>query len=99
MRPFKFFFSIALGVIIFLFLARFIIAALFIAAVLSVLFYVARRLRYFFYNLSWRDEDYEQPMDWSYSQRALPPQSQEWYFEQFADPREYTRIERTIEIQ
>ena len=99
MRPFKLFFSISLGVIIFFFLARFVVAALFFAAILSVLFYVGRRLRHFFHNLSWQDEDQDQPMDWRYSQYALPSQKKEWYFEQFSDPRDFSKIERTIEIQ
>lgn len=101
MRPFKFFFSISLGVIIFFFLARFIVTALFIAAILSILFYVGRRLKYFFHNLSWQDEDidpYKTP-NWRYSKFALPAENREWYFDQVHEPGEFNEHYRTIEIQ
>ncbi len=53
MRPFKFFFALSLGVIVFLFLARLVVFALIIAALLSVLFFVGRKIKHFFYRLDW----------------------------------------------
>jgi hypothetical protein len=101
MRPFKFFFSISLGVIVFFFLARFIVAALFIAAILSLLFYVGRRLSYFFRDLSWQDDatHNDRSYNWRYSKFALPAENREWYFDQVYEPGEFKENYRTIEIQ
>ena len=57
-RPFKFFFAFSLGVILFLFFARFIIMALIGAAILSGIFFIARRIKYFFRRLRWEEEGY-----------------------------------------
>ena len=48
MKSFKFFFALSLGVVLFLFLARFIIVALVISAVLSGGFFIARKLKHLF---------------------------------------------------
>lgn len=53
MRPFKFFFAFSLGIIIFLFFARFLILAALAAAVLSFIFFVFRKIRYFFHHMTW----------------------------------------------
>lgn len=53
MKPFKFFFGLAIGVIVFLFLARVLFTAVIIAAVLSLIYYVARGAMNFFRRLDW----------------------------------------------
>ena len=58
MRPFQFFFPLALGLILFLFTARFIIMALLIAAAMSIVFHIGRRLKYVFYQRPWRGDNY-----------------------------------------
>ena len=58
MRPFRFFFGVSLAVIMFFFLARFVVIALMAAAVLSVIFHVSRKIKNFFLNLSWEEDDH-----------------------------------------
>lgn len=53
MKPFKFFFALSLGIILFFFVARFVIVALVLAAVLSGVFFLIQRARYFFSGLGW----------------------------------------------
>lgn len=48
MRPFKFFFALSLGLILFGFLARFVIVALVMAAAFSLLFFLGRKIKNFF---------------------------------------------------
>jgi len=57
MRPFKFFFAISLGLILFSFLARFVIVAFLLAAAFSLVFFVGRIIKNFFQDLSWENED------------------------------------------
>lgn len=57
MKPFRFFFGVSLAIILFFFLARFVILALIFAAVLSVVFHLSRKLTNFFRNLSWEEND------------------------------------------
>ncbi len=47
MRPFKMFFGITVGIILFLFVARIVFVAFIVAAVMSVIYAVYRRLRDF----------------------------------------------------
>ena len=56
MRPFKFFFAISLAFILFGFLARFIIVALVMAAAFSLVFFLGRKIKNFFRDLSWEHE-------------------------------------------
>ena len=58
MRPFKFFFAFSLGILIFLFFARFLIFAAIAAAVLSFIFFVFRKIRYFFHGMTWEESGY-----------------------------------------
>ena len=53
MKPFKFFFGLAVGVIVFLFLARVLFTAVIIAAVLSFMYYLVRGAVNFFRRLNW----------------------------------------------
>ncbi len=53
MKPFQFFFALSLGIILFFFVARFVIVALVLAAVLSGVFFLIQRARYFFSGLGW----------------------------------------------
>ncbi|MBX2873552.1 MAG: hypothetical protein KTR30_15670 [Saprospiraceae bacterium] len=57
MRPFRFFFVLALGFMLFFFVARFLIVALIAAAVMSTVFFIARRIKGFFQRMDW-DEGY-----------------------------------------
>jgi hypothetical protein len=57
MRPFKFFFALSLGLILFGFLARFVLVALAMAAAFSLLFFLGRKIKNFFRELSWEQED------------------------------------------
>ena len=57
MRPFRFFFMLALGFMLLFFVARFVVVALVVAAVMSTLFFIARRIKGFFSRMDW-DEGY-----------------------------------------
>ncbi len=56
MRPFKFFFAISLGLVLFTFLTRFVLVALLLAAAFSLIFFVGRKIKNFFQRLSWENE-------------------------------------------
>lgn len=71
MRPFKFFFAFSLGLIIFLFFARFLILAAIAAAVLSFVFFVFRKIRYFFHHMTWEERGYDYRNRYQY-RNALP---------------------------
>lgn len=47
MRPFRMFFGLAIGIILFLFLARVLLFAFIIAAVMSIIYAIFRRLKDF----------------------------------------------------
>ena len=53
MRPFRFFFALSMGALLFFFVARFVIIALVLAAVFSGLFFLIQRARHFFSGLVW----------------------------------------------
>lgn len=55
-KPFKFFFTMSMGIMVFLFLARFAIAAFVIAAILSVSYMIGRKLFHFFRGLDWKEQ-------------------------------------------
>lgn len=57
MRPFRFFFGLSLGIIFFVFLARFVLLALVMAAILSVAFHFGRKIKRFFQRLRWEEEE------------------------------------------
>ncbi len=48
----------SLGILLFMFVAKFVVMALIAAAVMSLVFFAARRMRYFFSNLSWEERPY-----------------------------------------
>lgn len=58
MRPFRFFFGVSMAIILFFFFARLVLWALIAAAVMSVVFHVSRKVKNFFRNLRWEDDDY-----------------------------------------
>jgi len=65
-RPFKFFFALSLGILAFLFLARFVFVAFLLAAVLSVVFFIGQKIKSFFLNVRWEQgypssEEYHRP--------------------------------------
>jgi len=57
-RPFRFFFGLAIGIILLSFLARVFVFALIAAAIMSTAFFIGRKVINFFRYMSWR-EDYE----------------------------------------
>lgn len=69
--PFKFFFGISVGVILFFFLARVFVTALFLAAAMSLIFFVFRKIKNFFKYMPWEEERYAYQNDYRY-QKNLP---------------------------
>ena len=55
MKPFKFFFAVSLGILLFGFLARFVLFALVMAAAFSFIFFIGRRIKNFFQHLNWEE--------------------------------------------
>jgi hypothetical protein len=53
MRPFRFFFMFSLGILLFLFVGRFILFALLGAAILSLIFFIGRKVMTFFRGMDW----------------------------------------------
>lgn len=98
MRPFRFFFAVSLGVIIFFFLARVVVLALLLAAGLSVLFYAGRKIKCFFQRLDW-DEGYDDYDHYAYQSHQLPSWNELSWIEFQEHKRERSPIYRTIEIQ
>lgn len=97
-KPFKFFFALALGIMVFFVVARLVIGALFIAAILSVLFFLGKKIKNFFYNLNWREEsDYYLPQEY-----RTPPTMLLWkedFFTDFSNRKKaYQNNYRVIEI-
>ena len=78
MRPFRYFFGLSLGVLLLLFLARFVLTAFVIAAMLSVAFYIGKRLKNFFLGINWDDEDYVSPRRRFSNHYARRPQVPVW---------------------
>ena len=74
MRPFKFFFALSLGMILFLFFARFLIMALIAAVILSFAFRLFGGLRYWMYRNSW-DYHYHENLGPQSAIKALPQSS------------------------
>ena len=58
MRPFKFFFAAALGVLLFFFVAKFVVIAFLIALGLTLVFSVIRRVHAFVTQERWHDHSY-----------------------------------------
>lgn len=96
MRPFRFFFALSLGVIIFMFLARFVLIALFMAVLFSILYYAGRKLYTFFSRLRWDGEEDEDRYDWVYGQNRIGADDRMWYHEtpqhRYTFDREYRAI-------
>ena len=94
--PFKFFFALSIGVIVFFFLARVFVAALVMAAVLSLVFFVFRKIKNFFKYMTWEDRYDRYQRSYQY-QRNLP------YWERKEDAlfdlREQRRRERIIIVE
>lgn len=61
MKPFRFFFALSLGIVLFLFFARFIIVAFVIAALLSGVYFIARKIKGWFDDHDWMEEDHFPP--------------------------------------
>ena len=100
MRPFKFFFALSLGIVLFLFFARFVIFALLIAAAMSFIFYIGRRLKYFFRRLDWQEDAYyDRPFRRKYAKRReLPVWKDDLLVHYPGTEKDFIPNSRTIEI-
>lgn len=58
-QPFKYFFGVAIAIMLFFFLARVFFAALIFAAIASTIFYLFRGIANFFKRMTWQDADYD----------------------------------------
>lgn len=58
--PFRTFFGISVGLILFFFLARVLVTAFFIAAAMSLVFFVFRKIKNFFKYMTWEEREYYQ---------------------------------------
>ncbi len=58
-RPFKYFFGVAIAVMLFFFLARVFFAALIFAAIASTVYYIFRGIGNFFRRMNWQEEEYD----------------------------------------
>ena len=56
--PFRTFFGISVGLILFFFLARVLVTAFFIAVALSLVFFVFRKIKNFFKYMTWEEREY-----------------------------------------
>lgn len=56
--PFRTFFGISVGLILFFFLARVLVTAFFIAVAMSLVFFVFRKIKNFFKNMAWEEREY-----------------------------------------
>lgn len=66
MRPFKFFFVLALAVFAFTFVAKFFIMAFFVAAIMSTVYFVFTKIRNFFFRMTWDRSGYGEYEDDGY---------------------------------
>ncbi len=66
MRPFKFFFGVAVAAIVFMFMIKVFIAAFFIAAIMSVIFFIAQKIRNFFMGITWHGQGGHYAYDYAY---------------------------------
>lgn len=55
-RPFKFFFGIAIAMMLLFFLARIVLVAVIFAAIASSIYFILRSMANFFRRLNWQDE-------------------------------------------
>lgn len=56
--PFRTFFGISVGLILFFFLARVLVTAFFLAAAMSLVFFVFRKIKNFFKYMTWEEREY-----------------------------------------
>ena len=100
MKPFKFLFALSLGVILFLFFARFAIMAFIAAAFLSLGYFLVHKVKNFFKRMDW-DDDRGAIQPSYYRQRALAAwqEREEPLFGESQTRREQMERFRTIEIR
>ena len=107
MRPFKFFFTVAVGMILFFFLARVFLTAFLIAGVLSIGYFIFRKVVDFFRYLSWEGDDYryDRRGRYAYEEPAYDQLTPGWKFENdllvddWDNPRERVFAERIIPVR
>jgi hypothetical protein len=63
MRPFKFFFAVSLGILIFFFVAKFVVIAFLIALGFTLIFSLIKRVKSFAMREQWYDEGYHPEYD------------------------------------
>ncbi len=100
MRPFKFFFGFALAMIAFFFVAKVVFFAAIIAAFMSIVFVIARKIKRFFYHLSWEHEadDYRDHFDRRRRHFAQWNSGVEPLFEEWQTPSPKTNWNRSIPV-
>lgn len=99
MKPFKFFFALSVGIILFLFFAKIVLIALIAAFVMSLVFGVFRKMKHFVQRTLW-EEDYRDGYDKDYYyEKSLP----NWKESLFTNPevrsKVYLENHRTIIIK
>ncbi len=101
MRPFKFFFLAALGIMAFLFLARVFFFAFILAAFMSFFYFVSRKVINFFRYMTWEDDPRYYPQRAYAWNNQLPEGSHnsEPLFEDFEKRYDWAVPERIIKIQ
>lgn len=98
MRPFKFFFAFSLGIVLFLFFARFFFIALVVALVLSGIFRLFAGFRYMMHQRYW--EEGADRFDYSGPVRPLPRSSyNEPLFDSMDNEKELLSVYRSIEVR
>lgn len=98
MKPFKFFFGIAIATMVLLFVLKFIIPAVLIAGVLTIIYQVFKRISYFIDERRWGD--YNHNGRFGYNEMYSAPLSEDKTFKEgpWKEP-VWMRDPRTIIIQ
>jgi hypothetical protein len=98
MRPFRFFFLLAVGFILFFAVARIVIFAMIFAAIMSIIFFGIRTLASFFRNLAWDRENAYDYRKYGYDNDRLDLYSRSNIFEKDETQAPWER-ERIIQIR
>lgn len=99
MKPFKLFFALSLGIILFLFFAKIVLIALIAAFVMSVIYSGFRKMKHFVQRTLW-EEDYEEDYFKHYYKEDILPNWKEALFTNPAVKRKvYLDNHRTIIVK
>jgi len=98
MKPFKFFFALSIGIMLFLFFAKVVLMALVAAAFMTIVFGIFRKAKHFFKDLLW--EDYEEQDQWNrYGERILPAMKEDFFSDRPNTSKVYLSHHRRIIVQ